>query len=398
MLNIQAPGRGPLRCPTCAHPIHLDDQTGIPPPVPRGGPSSPASPPPLPRPVPPRTRKKDAGLFGLLSAAIIGPLGLLLLILSPFSGIAAVTAALLGLAVMIWAIYMMYRVFKKKGIVPAWDTVPFYLRGGAVLFYYQIKYAIQMPRLLGPWVFLQFYGMAMLLIGGIVKESVNPPPYPGWKPAPFVAPDPPRPINPNPPEKVPPRVTGDPALDRALADLDGGDPDACLRAAEKLARMQPNQHREVVAQKLAARADLPQLFARRLVVEALGVWATPNEAPTLIKCLSHEDVPTRQAALKVIGKFRDERTLAPVVRCFRDAETRDQAEKALRDMGPMAEKEVLPFLNHQDVFVRQAAIRILRDIGTRQSVPALEAAAASDNVIVAMPAREALAAIAARQR
>ena len=43
-------------------------------------------------------------------------------------------------------------------------------------------------------------------------------------------------------------------------------------------------------------------------------------------------------------------------------------------MGPMAEKEVLTALSLKDVDVRADAIRILKDIGTAQSLPALEAA------------------------
>ena len=77
----------------------------------------------------------------------------------------------------------------------------------------------------------------------------------------------------------------------------------------------------------------------------------------------------RKEVLAGIGKFKDPRSVAGVVRCFEQQATRDQAARALREMGSLAEKEVLPLLNHQDLFLRQAAVGLLKDIGTQNSVP-----------------------------
>ena len=86
------------------------------------------------------------------------------------------------------------------------------------------------------------------------------------------------------------------------------------------------------------------------------------------------------------------------VRCGRllDPATRMQAEKGLIEIGPLAEEVVMSHLSREDIFERQAAVRILKEIGTQKSVPDLEPLAAGDNVFLSGPAREALTAIAAR--
>ena len=185
-------------------------------------------------------------------------------------------------------------------------------------------------------------------------------------------------------------------IDHLLADLGSGNDNSCRVAAEKLAAMKPDEHQAAVAQKLAGLVNTPNPFTRGAVMQALGVWATPAEVPVLIQAINSNDRPTRRAALQNIGKLRDERTVAPVVSCLAQMETQDLAAAALRDMGPMAEKDVLGLLNDRNGFVRLDAIKVLKDIGTPASVPALQALASSDNIVLKGPAQEALAAINAR--
>src|SRR5207244_4337218 len=96
-------------------------------------------------------------------------------------------------------------------------------------------------------------------------------------------------------------------------------------------------------------------------VPALGVWGTAKELPVVLRTLEHKDVFTRRAALKIVGRFQDEKALAPVIHCFKDFQTRTDAATALRDLGAMAEKEVLALVDKDDVFLKQAAINVLKD-------------------------------------
>jgi hypothetical protein len=310
----------------------------------------------------------------------------LLVILAPFFKVAASLTALTGLTVFVLGIVMVYRKGRSKGLADDFDAVPGYARGGGTFVVYQVVYAVRYPRLLACWVVLEFIGLAVMLTGGIIFETVN-----------WVARENARKLAAE--KGTTPRVTGDATLDRALAELASTDPLVSRGGADKLAAMRPDDHTDEqgakVAQRLVKHADADDVFKRRSVVRALGQWGTANEVPALVKALDHPDVFTRLEALRHIGKFRDERALKAVVRCFVDQQTGGDAENALRKMGPMAEPEVLPLLaDGNPHYLRRSVINLLRDIGTVQSVPALRAVAAGNDF--KRQAEEALAAIAAR--
>jgi serine/threonine protein kinase len=196
----------------------------------------------------------------------------------------------------------------------------------------------------------------------------------------------------------PPRAQDNPLFQKIRADLDNGDVFKRRDALMRLATMQPNDQRAEIATKLVALAENDNPFIRQAAVAALGVWGTAKEVPALVQALEHPDVFTRREALKVIGRFRDPQTLDPVIRCFREFRTRADADMALRELGAMAEKDVLALLKEHDVFLKKAAIQVLTDIGSEASVPALQQAAASGNIHLAPSAQQALTAIAARQK
>src|SRR5262249_23756377 len=153
------------------------------------------------------------------------------------------------------------------------------------------------------------------------------------------------------------------------ADLDPNKGEASSTAAERLARMKPDQHQSVVARKLADDIRTAPVVHRTLLIRALGVWATTKEIPVLIQLLSDDDINTRNEVLQVIGKLRDERTVRPVIRCLLELPTQFHADQALKAMGPMAEKEVLALLDQPNKGGWGPAVGILKEIGTPQSIP-----------------------------
>jgi len=100
----------------------------------------------------------------------------------------------------------------------------------------------------------------------------------------------------------------------------------------------------------------------------------------LIKLLDHNSINTRNRTLAVLGPLKDERAVAPVVRCFTVFETRYHGDLALKAMGPIAEKEVLALLSQNDDKLGVPAIRVLAEIGTQQSIPVLQKAAGQFNL------------------
>jgi S1-C subfamily serine protease len=183
---------------------------------------------------------------------------------------------------------------------------------------------------------------------------------------------------PPPGPAAPPRAaaatTGDPAMDRLLLDLEAVDGAIRKAATDRLIGMKPNQHRAVVARKLAEQLPVVEPFDREPLIRALGVWATAAEVPTLIQLLDSPETHIRNVTLDALGKLRDERAVKPVVRCFKEFNTRWHAEQALKALGPLAETEVLELLGQPERDLWVPAIYVLAEIGTEQSLPTLREA------------------------
>jgi serine/threonine-protein kinase len=206
------------------------------------------------------------------------------------------------------------------------------------------------------------------------------------------------------PRPVPP-IEGDAYFKQVWADLHSDEYWTLKSAVERLADLKPNDQRAKVAPRLIELTDDPSPFIRKPAVRALGAWGSKDDVPALMRALAHQDLFTRQEALKVIGRFQDARTLPPVLVNFREFSTRKEAGIALRQMGVMAEPDVLAILNEREEFqllsLKQAAIEVLADVGTEKSVPTLEKVAASGNIHhrgLVEAARKALAAIAERRK
>jgi HEAT repeat protein len=197
-----------------------------------------------------------------------------------------------------------------------------------------------------------------------------------------------------------PSVT-DQVLAQLLADLKSTSLWTRKRACEKLAGLKPTAERAQVAAALEPLLEDPDFWTRRAAMKALGVWGTKQSVPALLKLLKNPDVFTRRAALLALADLKDERAAAPAAECLKDFFSRGEATKVLQALGPAAEKDVLRVLKEGDLWQRQATCRLLKDIGTKDSIPALqEVIDAQDirtRVHVAPSAQEALNAIKARE-
>jgi hypothetical protein len=351
---------------------------------------------PLSKTSPPRRsapRKKKAHPFWFVPLIAILPPCLVLFILTPFSKLAACLAMLIGTCLVILAVIKVVLLYRRKNLTDLNGTLPWFLRGGAAQIISHIYHAFQYPKTVGVWVAIELFTILMTITGGVFFMIHKDP-------------EPPNPVAAgqqfaNHAETVPPppSVTGDPTLDKALADLSGGNTVNWQVAADQLAKMKPDKNRAVIAQKLAERATTTEYFPRIAILHALGVWATPAEVPVLIDAIHDENNDFRKAAIDALGKTHDQQAVAPLVRAFVEGTNRFEAQEALRELGSMAEKEVLSVVSgEQDVFLRMTAINLIKEIGTQESLPVLHEVIAEGNIQLKFPAQDATKAINGRRR
>lgn len=206
---------------------------------------------------------------------------------------------------------------------------------------------------------------------------------------------------PKPPGGIDPFANVGPAtpetLDRVLADLRSPDAATQMRALKALQTGGPfEQRRADVVQALLAQANNPELAVRGQAFKALGVWGTADTVPDLLKLLAAADAYNKANVVLALGQLKDERAIPPLTKLLSDPMLRREAVTALRAFGPKAEPAVLPYLNDQDLYLRIDVCRLLKDIGTKESVPALEKASQDKSQLLARAAKEALDAINGR--
>jgi S1-C subfamily serine protease len=170
-------------------------------------------------------------------------------------------------------------------------------------------------------------------------------------------------------------------------------------AMARLAAAKPGAQREEVVGLVRKALGDPDVYVREGAVRALGTWAGRDGLADLVRRLKEEESAwVRWSVLEELGKLPcDEAARAVVEDLARDRASGFPA-KALRAMGPAAEKEVRQLLGRPEAAVRAEACRLLGAVGTERSVPALEKAAGESDPHVAEAAQGALKAIQGRKQ
>jgi predicted Zn finger-like uncharacterized protein len=216
------------------------------------------------------------------------------------------------------------------------------------------------------------------------------------------------PANPNAPPGWP-FGAADPAdLDGALADLRGNDANRRIAAGRWLAR-EPvdNARRAELAKALEPLLDDRNSGVRVAGMRAMEVWAGPENVPAILRLLDSnptgfEGDECRKRAIDTLAKLKDARGAPAVARNFKQPFEREWTRRSLIALGPAAEDAVLPYLEDDDWGVRVEACHTLKQIGTRKSLPALQAVLEGTKKMyggsrdVAAAAKEAIDAIQAR--
>lgn len=204
---------------------------------------------------------------------------------------------------------------------------------------------------------------------------------------------PPAPVPPPPPPNPP---LGDAELAKALDDLKSGQVFRQHQALHLLARQEPRERRKDVAQALEALLGDHNFGTRMLAAQALANWAIKENVPGLLKAMEDSNFAVRHAAIKALGLLRDERAVKPIAQRLTEQLDRMVVSQALQDLGPVAEKETIKHLKDGEWTVRLEACKILKVIGTKDSVAALQAATLDENPLVADTAKDAVKAARGR--
>jgi S1-C subfamily serine protease len=179
-------------------------------------------------------------------------------------------------------------------------------------------------------------------------------------------------------------------LTQALADLATRDHFRVTGAADRLAVTEPNDRRPEVLAALEQLLDNENVFISMSTSKAYTHWAAKEGVANYCKLLKSRHVQTRRQALDALAKYGDAGSAEAVAGCLTDLGMRVTASKTIQGFGAAAEKAVLPYLEHTDLFVRWEVCKILKIIGTSGSKPALQKAAGDSAFAVANAARQAL--------
>lgn len=160
---------------------------------------------------------------------------------------------------------------------------------------------------------------------------------------------------------------------QALEDLGASDRTRRKEAAEWLAGTRPKKsprHREV-AKVLEGFLTETDNSTRLAGLKALARWATPESVPVLVAVVERDDPAanaSRATVIETLGQIKDPRGAAAIAGRLPNFFDRGVATQALRRMGPVAEKAVVPYLFHKDSQVRDEAQRLIKGYGTKDDL------------------------------
>jgi HEAT repeat protein len=186
-------------------------------------------------------------------------------------------------------------------------------------------------------------------------------------------------------------------LRRALIDLKSPDGSRKQMAIAMLTGAKPTESRHEVAAALVPALGDASWAVRQNAARALAVWTADEAYQPLVKALDDSQFSVRWAVIDALSHWKDAPTAGVLTNLMSHGQDIQQAGQALRAIGAPAEAAAAGLLGDKNQQVRYEACRILKEIGTQQSVPALTAAASDADGLMAMLAEDALKAIDARR-
>lgn len=151
--------------------------------------------------------------------------------------------------------------------------------------------------------------------------------------------------------------------------------------------------------RLVAATALDSDAATRIPAQNfIGSYATTNEFPLLLQMLKDPDWNSSRNAIRAFGRLKDERAIQPLADFIvRGGSSGQNASYALISIGKPAEKAVIVLLNERNIETQRQACNILRQIGTSESLDALQTLVRDGELSTSQAATDAIRAIKQRQ-
>lgn len=120
----------------------------------------------------------------------------------------------------------------------------------------------------------------------------------------------------------------------------------------------------------------------------------PEVVPAIINRTTDNRFGVRHEAIKALGKIKDPRGVEPIVQRLK--EDGFQAKDALKEMGAIAEPALIERLTNPDPDIRRNVCDLLKDIGGKDTLKAMQALPADPDFGVRVAAKNAMSNIILR--
>jgi HEAT repeat protein len=170
-------------------------------------------------------------------------------------------------------------------------------------------------------------------------------------------------------------------VQQAVNDLDAKELESRRAALETLSKEKvPLRYRAKVAKAAAPSLNSTDVEVRRMAIAALVESAGEEQVKSINIALGDRDAQVREKALEIIGRLKSEESIGPLVTYLLAAPPNEQetALKLVVAYGEKAEKTVQVLLTSANANVRKAGLQLLAEVGTKDSLPALQKMAKAD--------------------
>jgi HEAT repeats len=162
----------------------------------------------------------------------------------------------------------------------------------------------------------------------------------------------------------------------------------------RLMRTTPDERLAEVVQAVLPLLDDDDGWLVGDAIKVLVIWKSPDAVPALIKLTTDNRFTVRHEAIKALGKIKDPRGAEPVI--LRIQEDGFQAEDALKEMGPIAEQALIERLTNPDSGIRRRVCNILKVVGGKETLKAMQSLPADPDFSVRVAAKDAIGGIVLR--